>query len=531
MAQIFISYGRQDQLFARRLVSDLESFGGDIWFDLEDIPIGAKWSSEVQKALDSCAIMLVVISPYSMSSTNVEEEWQYFLDQKKPIIPILHETARIHFQLNRLQYVDFVTQDYVSAFRQLHAQLVKEGQSLQPIPADFTSDTPLRQRSKPAAVQAAEDRAARHQAQASSAASGRGRLIGVGLVVVLLAAAGLLAALTGVLRGGLPTATVVSSGTVTAGPVALNQTPTSSVTPTATDTSVPTSTPTSTLTNTPTQTPPSTPTVTPSNTPTITPTAVPTLAPGQSRYDAKAIPQVWVPAGCFKMGGADDDPAADADEKPAHEVCITKGYWIDQYETTNTSFHQFVVDGGYAKREYWSDDGWNWQQKYHVTVPRDFDKAIGPRQPRVGISIYEAEAYAHWRGGRLPTEAEWEYAARGPQAPLYPWGNQYQPDIANLNSTMDSSVVGGTFPKSKSWINAYDMCGNVYEYVADWYDRNFYRMAVKDDPQGPPTGTARVVRGGSFASSIKSGRSTNRLPFPDFLTGNIYVGVRVLSEK
>jgi hypothetical protein len=120
---LFISYSRKDAEFARRLALSLSDAGADIWLDVEDIPAGVKWSTAVQQGLLQADIMLVIISPDSMKSKNVEDEWQYFLDMNKPIIPVLWKPAALHFQLSRVQYVDFHSHAYNVALFQLLTQI------------------------------------------------------------------------------------------------------------------------------------------------------------------------------------------------------------------------------------------------------------------------------------------------------------------------------------------------------------------------------------------------------------------------
>src|SRR5258708_30980877 len=119
MARLFISYSRKDSNFARHIANELERVGAEIWIDLDDIQAGVKWSTAIQDGLKSSDLMLIIISPDSMASTNVEDEWQYFLDKKRPLIPLLLRPAEIHFQLSRLQYVNFQNQDFDSALNQL----------------------------------------------------------------------------------------------------------------------------------------------------------------------------------------------------------------------------------------------------------------------------------------------------------------------------------------------------------------------------------------------------------------------------
>jgi formylglycine-generating enzyme required for sulfatase activity len=123
-----------------------------------------------------------------------------------------------------------------------------------------------------------------------------------------------------------------------------------------------------------------------------------------------------------------------------------------------------------------------------------------PDEPRVCVTWYEAEAYARWRGGRLPTEAEWEYAARGPQALIYPWGNTFDGSKANLVDSSGPAPVG-SFPAGASWVGVQDMAGNAMEWVQDWLDFNYYKQKVKNDPQGPEAGTYKIEKGGWWGSN------------------------------
>jgi hypothetical protein len=107
VSKIFISYSRKDEAFARQLATSLSNAGAYVWLDVKDIPAGMNWSSAIQKGLDEADLMLVILSPDSMASANVENEWQYFLDAKKPVIPLLYRDTKVHFQLSRLQRIDF----------------------------------------------------------------------------------------------------------------------------------------------------------------------------------------------------------------------------------------------------------------------------------------------------------------------------------------------------------------------------------------------------------------------------------------
>ena len=186
----------------------------------------------------------------------------------------------------------------------------------------------------------------------------------------------------------------------------------------------------------PTNTPEPTNTAMPEPTATNTPepTALPLPVAGTTRVDASGIEQVYVPAGAFVMGTGDDTAGLPApawarrelaSEQPAHEVQITTGYWIDKTEVSNAAFRAFVDDGGYQKQELWSEEGWAWLSQQDVaSLPVQCEGEELPDHPRVCVTWYEAEAYARWRGGRLPTEAEWEYAARGPEVEYFSLGQR-----------------------------------------------------------------------------------------------------------
>lgn len=136
MIRVFISYSRADAEFARRLATDLDRLGATIWLDTDDIPPGANWSTAVQEGLDTCDVMILVVSPESMTSDNVADEWQYFRDEKKPIIPLRWRPAsRLHFQLRRLQYVDFHGQSYDTALGLLRERLFGGDAHGEPAPA------------------------------------------------------------------------------------------------------------------------------------------------------------------------------------------------------------------------------------------------------------------------------------------------------------------------------------------------------------------------------------------------------------
>lgn len=269
--------------------------------------------------------------------------------------------------------------------------------------------------------------------------------------------------------------------------------------------------------------------------------ASPAPVVGQVRLDPKGIEQVWVPAGKFLMGSdgasikklkSQNPPAfvlaEFASEQPQHEVEITRGYWIDKYEVSNKNFGIFVADGGYQKQEFWSEEGWAWLGKHSSEqLPRACHDNL-PDHPVACVTWYEAEAYAAWRGARLPTEAEWEYAARGPESLVYPWGNEFGASKCNVVGGYESKPVG-SYPEGASWVGALDMAGNVMEWVQDWLAP--HSKGPSKDPKGPKMGTIKVEKGGWFGATFFVARSAYRHFEDPPSYGDGHIGFRLVSHN
>jgi formylglycine-generating enzyme required for sulfatase activity len=219
-------------------------------------------------------------------------------------------------------------------------------------------------------------------------------------------------------------------------------------------------------------------------------------------------------------------------EQPARAVAITRGYWIDTTEVTVESFAAFKAAGGYDDQSLWSDKGWQWRERQGPKPLPEPCLEQQPNEPQVCVTWYEAEAYAAWRGGRLPTEAEWEFAARGPDSRVYPWGDVFDPSLANLEGAAGPSVVG-SFPKGASWVGALDMAGNAMEWVADWYSATYARERPGEDPPGPAEGTIKIEKGGWWgppegAASYLARASYRHFEDPPFYDDQ-HIGFRVVS--
>jgi eukaryotic-like serine/threonine-protein kinase len=239
---------------------------------------------------------------------------------------------------------------------------------------------------------------------------------------------------------------------------------------------------------------------------TSTPEAVFTPEPTPTPVTVKISPkdgmtQLFVPAGLVKMGGM--DILMENDELPAHDVTLD-AFWIDQVEVTNGMYGLCIKAG--VCRPPVKPNSDNHKDYFGNSQFQDY--------PVIQITWYDANAYCQWAGRRLPTEAEWERAARSDDMRNYPWGNE-PPNTENSNS---NNIVGdvtrvGSYADGASPFGALDMAGNVWEWVADFYNGKYYAESPTVNPTGPENGGLnhlRVIRGGSFQDNLFDLRTSNR---------------------
>jgi formylglycine-generating enzyme required for sulfatase activity len=188
---------------------------------------------------------------------------------------------------------------------------------------------------------------------------------------------------------------------------------------------------------------------------------------------------LWIPAGEFLMGSSDSDQNAGAGEKPQRRVYLD-AYSIYKNPVTVAQYRKFCAATG---RQMPSDPSWGWKEDH----------------PIVNVSWEDATAYARWAGVSLPTEAQWEKAARGTDGRKYPWGDKWDASrCSNGDTDLNQTTAVGSFPQGASPYGVLDMAGNVWEWCADRYDGNYYQAGPKRNPQGPESGDVRVLRGGSW---------------------------------
>jgi len=203
--------------------------------------------------------------------------------------------------------------------------------------------------------------------------------------------------------------------------------------------------------------------------------------------EINGVEMVLVPAGCFMMGSEDGND----DEKPVHEQCFDKPFWIDKTEVTRAMYRECVDEGV-------------------CTVTPDNDYSTRESQPINRVTWFQARDYCEWRGARLPTEREWEYAARGPDHLVYPWGNEFvSGNVIYRDNSDNKTAMVGSNSGGVSWVGALDMSGNVWEWVSTIYKNYPYRSNALWE-SNDNTHSFRVLGGGSFSNTSIHLRSSNR---------------------
>ena len=256
---------------------------------------------------------------------------------------------------------------------------------------------------------------------------------------------------------------------------------------------------------------------------------------------------VRVPAGGFWMGSDEDEPDADDDEKQRHKVYLDV-YWIGKYPVTNAQFAAYVKATGYKTSAEKIGYSWVW----------DFEKKEGKKvngiywrkpqidqngiakisdHPVVHVSWKDAQAFCLWASRvsgysiYLPSEAEWEKAARSVDGRKYPWGNE-KPNsrLLNFNMNIGGTTAVGSYPGGVSPCGALDMAGNVWEWMADWYGEDYYQKSPPRNPTGPSKGEYRVLRGGSWDYNERNVRSAYRNWFNPDLRNSDFLGFRCATS-
>ncbi|HUN09647.1 MAG TPA: SUMF1/EgtB/PvdO family nonheme iron enzyme [Aggregatilineales bacterium] len=519
MPQIFISYSSKDRAIVEHLADDLEFAleGWTVWFDRElNRSGGQKWWEVILAELRQSDVVITALSPHIIPSKPCELEHAYALALGKPVLPIKLvdlDFRDLHVSIREAQVLDYTEPSRKQlgfirdSLRRLPAAppLPANWQDLAPpVPMDpvsllFDRIKQLSSDNREQAILILEiddlQEDDRYRAQVPDLLERLTKRDDVLTVRNLRRAEELLAKSSPV---GTPLR-MASAAPISTTPAIVRE-----------------------------ATPP------------------PEPAAGTRMTDAHGIPMVYVPAGKFLMGSTPQQVEAAfqerkktnkdtkkewyEDQMPQHEQIIWTGFWLDLTPVTNQAYARFVEAGGYQKADYWTSAGWEWLQAKKVTGPEDYNNFTAPQQPRVGVNWFEAWAYARWRGGRLPTEAEWEWAARGPENRVYPWGNNFEANrvIYKENSGGKTAVVGEAVRKSgASWAGSLDLSGNVLEWCSSLYQP--YPFDAQDGREDSLDGSnRRALRGGSWYSGQFLARAASRLSYHPY-SRDLILGFRVAS--
>ena len=448
----FISYAREDAEFALKLAADLRQAGVNVWVDRFDIPVGKNWPRAVEEALDSCGQFLLILSPVSVLSDNVMAELNSALDEKKPVLPVLYQACRLPFRVRASQYADF-TADYRTGFSTLlKALAVVQAPEPAAPPLEITPATiksvaviseAIEQTTDPVPVPVsrhAEDAGDVHAIDGLQKGSRRfRRFLSNVLAPRRLEVQGWRRRLLLYGYGAVLVILIIGIGYI--GHKVIFGTPFRGRAPAGREGLVPQ----------------------------VDTTKV---------NEKDGLTYVWIPPGTFQMGCSPGDSECDPDEKPAHQVTITKGLWMGRTEVT--------------------------QEAYQRVMGTNPSKFKGAKLPAENITWDNARSYCQAVGMRLPTEAEWEYAARAGSK-----GSRYSDldGIAWYSANGGSTTHDVAGKQANAW-GLYDMLGNVWEWVADWYDQ--YPTGSATDPPGPGSGRFRSLRGGSWVNNARFARVSYR---------------------
>jgi formylglycine-generating enzyme required for sulfatase activity len=468
--KVFLCHARADRDPVRGLYTRLTQDGVDVWLDKAKLLPGQDWELEIRRAVREADVVVVCLSKQFNQAGFRQKEVRLALDtaMEKPegeifIIPARLEECENLESLRKWHWVDLFEDDgYEMLMRALRTRANKIGATLQTkkswLPTINTQPVPTSQPVKPVEKPRVQKN--------SNYLFG-----GIALLIVLIMA----------LVFGLPS--------LIGKPEEINPTVTNTVVSKTFTPILAIKTKTPTLT------------ITPTKIVTITPTSLPT----EITTD-KGSKMVLVPAGEFIMGSdnASNYSPESAPEYPAHTVYLD-AFYIDNYEVSN-AMYKLCVRANVCKAP---------KNPSSLTHYGYYNEEKFASYPVLNTSWDNASAYCQWASGRLPTEAEWEKAARGTDGRLYPWGNNFDGTKANLpQDTYPDVEPVDSFPDGVSVYGTFNMLGNVREWTNDWYQDNYYLDSSYKNPKGPSSGVCRAVRSGvsNYSGDIKIYSRTCEVP-------------------
>ncbi|MGA7195243.1 MAG: SUMF1/EgtB/PvdO family nonheme iron enzyme [Anaerolineales bacterium] len=501
MSHIFISYSHKDKDYIHKLQEALQNEGFEVWID-DRIDYGTVWPKVIQDQLDSSDALILVMTPRSYDSNWVQNELDRARENGIQIFPLLLE-GRQWLSVQTLQYVD--VRDKSLPPEKFYKRLANVTPRNKPVHPPVKQEEKTVEQPKPEVTKPVETKKLKPVFTKNIYIW----IMAFGVIVVSI-----------ILALALQKA-INSNPQIFGSASASTNTPL----PTSIQTSIPstpilTETPISIVTLQPTQT--SIP---------LIPTS--SLGIGSTMISPKdGMTLMYVPAGNFTMGAKAEDTFAAcqklsqycdlnwfASDQPPHQVYLN-AFWIDKTDVTNAMYARCVSADACQQS---SDTNSNTRKNYYGNP--QFDD-----YPVVYVNWYMATAYCKWTGGILPTEAQWEKAARGTDGRTYPWGNQVPSDnLLNFNYDIGDTTEVGKYPAGASPYGLLDMAGNVYQWTSDWFDYNYYatlgQLATNpQDPQSPQSdsyGSYKVLRGSSWRPFIFSTSTTRDADYQMHSTGTI----------
>lgn len=490
--RVFLCHSSKDNSIARELYHHLNAEGWmDVWFIEAKLLPSQNWGVEIVKGAESADVVIVLVSKNSYTKeVTLYPNWEFVFDilharqrNKVLVIPLLLEDCSVPMNLKTWQLINYFPKNqrnlaYQKVLVSLKAHVEQFGASIykrlpSPAPEKAVQWTPSLWKQLDAENFENEAESKHPVSHLISARQRLGKKIfgGINNLFFWAAAVGILLALS---VCGLTINYLVKGEN------------TNSITAPIISRAL-----------------------------TLVPLPTPTLGVGSVRISPKdGMRMVYVPEGEFRMGSDDHQD----DEKPVHNVYLG-AFWIDQYEVTNGMYAKCVeakicfVPISY----YFGTPIFNLNLEIVSYMPDNskfLDQvATDPdffSQPVTNIFWENANAYCRWVDRRLPTEAEWEKAARGVDRRTYPWGEKVDCTKANFSSCVGNPSRVGSYEAGQSPYGVYDMAGNAMEWVADWYGNTYYQKSPYKNPLGPESGLYRVFRGGSWNSQDTASRTANR---------------------
>ena len=525
--KVFLCHASTDKPKVRELYRYLKRRGINPWFDEEHLVGGQDWQVEIPKALGTSDAIIICLTKNSIDKEGyVQNEIKFALDKALSmpegrifLIPVKFEECEVPFSLSRYQWVDLTVESgYAKMMKALKFRASQlERSTVEVSKKDVEEENPTREKKEREAVEHAERERKEKKirefsaSQASEKAKRTNEEKEVKSVPVKPKTGGQIAYWFGgvvVLALGIVFLSTLNNPPSTEQPTPEN-TQTPKIATLVEDTIEPsvTATPKSTSI--------------PANT--LTPTPLPTEI-----ADAKGVSMVLVPAGEFTMGSNNGL----SNEQPVHQVYLDE-FYIDKFEVSNGHYKD-CVNANVCQLPIFTNS---------LTRPDYFLNSEYDNYPVIFVNWNMANDYCSWRGAKLPTEAQWEKAARGIDGRKYPWGNVFDETKGNIcdvgcpedfaDKSLDDGYIDtspiGSYESGKSPYGVYDMAGNVWEWVADWYSDNYYKNSSLFNPLGSTLGESRVLRGSAWNYFYDYARSSARywnLPLNSYST----VGFRCASD-